>query len=191
MHAGTQSRSSLGTIPFLVIKRKLYIRSPRHIADEAVTASRKSTRSTVYVDATPLERKFFELECAYIGSSPSIFGVENASLRQMMIHPEACKKLREHADGGSKSVGRFATVNSFAKLPSPRPKSGCGRSTVPYSPMHSKTWIRSRLRLQYSALRRKRIMPSAHTVRLTNIHYSRLLGEVRLRQPSKYLGTRP
>ena len=101
--------------PFEVIKRKLYIRSPRHIADEAVTASRKTTRSTVYVDATPLERKFFELESADIGSSPSIFRDENASLRQMMIHPEACKKLREDADGGSKSVGRFATVNSFAK----------------------------------------------------------------------------
>jgi len=101
--------------PFEVIKRKLYIRSPRHIADEAVTASRKTTRSTVYVDATPLERKFFELECADIGSSPSIFGDEYASLRQMMIHPEACKKLREDADAGSKSVGRFATVNSFAK----------------------------------------------------------------------------
>jgi hypothetical protein len=30
--------------PFEVIKHKLYIRSPRHIADEAVTASRKRTR---------------------------------------------------------------------------------------------------------------------------------------------------
>jgi hypothetical protein len=110
--------------PFEVIKRKLYIRSPKHVADEAVTASKKTTHITIYVDATPLERKFFELESDSIDAT-SVFGDEYASLRQMMIHPEACKKLREDAKGGgngrskdnnkSNAVGQFATVNSFAR----------------------------------------------------------------------------
>jgi len=116
--------------PFEIIKRKLYIRSPKHVADAAVTASKLVKEEKLIVDATELERKFFELEQNDIMST-DIFGSEYASLRQMMVHPEASKKLREQINGkdadqrGGKTgaqvqnrnrmVGRFATVNSFAR----------------------------------------------------------------------------
>lgn len=117
--------------PFEIIKRKLYIRSPKHVADMAVTASQKVTRSTIMVEATMLERKFFELEEDDIPSGSSLFSEGAASLRQMLDHPEASKKLREQINGrdedqrgGEKArrvaqkntiVGRFATTNSFAR----------------------------------------------------------------------------
>ena len=117
--------------PFETIKRKLYIRSPKHVADEAVTASQHVTKDTIYVEATALERKFFELEKKDISDWGDAFGPEYDSLRQMMVHPEASKKLREQINGkddehqsgksGQKiqqkntQVGRFATVNSFAR----------------------------------------------------------------------------
>lgn len=116
--------------PFEIIKRKLYIRSPKHVADTAVTASQKVTNSTITVEATPLERKFFELEANDIVSD-DVFSDEHASLRQMMVHPEASKKLREQINGRdedqrggkkgkyvqqkNKMLGRFATVNGFAR----------------------------------------------------------------------------
>lgn len=117
--------------PFEKIKRKLYIRSPKHVSDDAVTAAKKVTKETVYVDATELERKFYELEKNDIAGY-DIFSEAYSSLRQMMVHPEASKKLREQINGkdedqrgGDKAkkvkrmnntVGRFATVNSFARL---------------------------------------------------------------------------
>jgi len=116
--------------PFEIIKRKLYIRSPKHVADDAVVASKRVTEETLPVEATELERKFFELEMNDIASG-NIFGEEYFSLRQMMVHPEASKKLREQINGKdsdtrggqrgkqvqnrNKQVGRFATVNSFAR----------------------------------------------------------------------------
>ena len=116
--------------PFEIIKRKLYIRSPKHVADDAVVASKRVTEETVIVEATDLERKFFELEMNDIASS-NIFSEEYFSLRQMMVHPEASKKLREQINGKdadqrggqrakdvqnrNRQVGRFATVNSFAR----------------------------------------------------------------------------
>ena len=116
--------------PFEIIKRKLYIRSPKHVADEAVVASQLVTNDTVHVDATDLERKFFELEQNEL-ISRDVFGEEYNSLRQMINHPEASKKLREQINGRdddyrggkkgkavqqmNRAVGRFATVNSFAK----------------------------------------------------------------------------
>ena len=116
--------------PFEIIKHKLYIRSPKHVADVAVTASQKVTQTTNQVDATALERKFFELEQDDIASRDK-FGEDYASLRQMMVHPEASKKLREQINGrdedyrggrtahnvarNNRTVGRFATVNSFAR----------------------------------------------------------------------------
>lgn len=84
--------------PFEVIKRKLYIRSPKHVADEAVTASQTVTSNTINIDATDLERKFFELEQNEIASGES-FGEEYNSLRQMINHPEASRKLREQING--------------------------------------------------------------------------------------------
>lgn len=116
--------------PFEIIKRKLYIRSPKHVADDAVVASKRVTEETLIVEATELERKFFELEMNDIASS-NIFSEEYFSLRQMMVHPEASKKLREQINGKdsdqrggqrakevqnrNRQVGRFATVNSFAR----------------------------------------------------------------------------
>ena len=116
--------------PFEIIKRKLYIRSPKHVADVAVTASQKVTQTTTQVDATALERKFFELEQGDVVSRNK-FAEDYASLRQMMVHPEASKKLREQINGrdedyrggrtaqkvasNNRTVGRFATVNSFAR----------------------------------------------------------------------------
>ena len=116
--------------PFEIIKRKLYIRSPKHVADTAVTASQKVTSDTIYIDATELEKKFFELEQNDLVSREH-FSEEYDSLRQMINHPEASKKLREQINGRdedyrggrtgkavqqlNRTVGRFATVNSFAK----------------------------------------------------------------------------
>jgi SNF2 family DNA or RNA helicase len=116
--------------PFEVIKRKLYIRSPKDVADDAVVASKRVTEETLHVEATELERKFFELEMNDIVSN-NIFSEEYFSLRQMMVHPEASRKLREQINGKdadnrggqrgrqvqnrNSQVGRFATVNSFAR----------------------------------------------------------------------------
>ncbi|KAL7500622.1 hypothetical protein ACHAWT_011254 [Skeletonema menzelii] len=116
--------------PFEIIKRKLYIRSPKHVADDAVVASKLVTEEKLLVEATELERKFFELEMNDIASR-NIFCEEYFSLRQMMVHPEASKKLREQINGKdadqrggqrgkqiqnkNRQVGRFATVNSFAR----------------------------------------------------------------------------
>ena len=112
--------------PFEVIKRKLYIRSPKSVADKAVTASQKVSKETIIVEATELERKFFDLELGEIEvmDRNQKFGDAYASLRQMMVHPEASKKLREQINGkeGQKNnkvpasdVGRSASVNSFAR----------------------------------------------------------------------------
>jgi len=56
--------------------------------------------------------------------SRNVFSEEYSSLRQMMVHPEASKKLREQINGRdtsgnaaqqkNKRVGRFATVSGFA-----------------------------------------------------------------------------
>ena len=116
--------------PFEIIKRKLYIRSPKDVADEAVVATKRVSEETLMVEATDLERKFFELEQNDIVST-NIFAEEYFSLRQMMVHPEASRKLREQINGkdadqrGGKrakqvknrnnQVGRFTTVNSFAR----------------------------------------------------------------------------
>ena len=118
--------------PFEKIKRKLYIRSPKHVSDDAVTASKLVTRETIYVEVTALERKFFELEKNDVGDHRNKFIDAYIPLRQMMVHPEASKKLREQIngkdddqrEGGEKakkvaqknnSVGRYASVNSFAR----------------------------------------------------------------------------
>jgi hypothetical protein len=97
--------------PFEKIKRKLYIRSPKHVSDEAVTASKMVTKETVYVEATALERKFFELEKNDVGGLRDEFSPDYFPLRQMMVHPEASKKLR------SKSMGKMRTNVREVKRP--------------------------------------------------------------------------
>jgi len=112
--------------PFENIKRKLYIRSPKHVADGAVIAKKMVSKETIYVDATKLERKFFDLEKNdIVDGRDYIFSEGYASLRQMMVHPEASKKLREQISGNDKDkgkgrkndrgVGRYTSVNSFAR----------------------------------------------------------------------------
>ena len=117
---------------FEIIKRKLYIRSPRHVADDAVTATKKVTKTTITVNPIPLERKFYELETAdiEIQDRGKIFSEGYNSLRQMMVHPQASEKLRGQAHGNKKNangvnnrlmitgtpgVGRQKSVSSFAK----------------------------------------------------------------------------
>ena len=119
---------------FEIIKRKLYIRSPRHVADDAVTATKKVTKTTITVNPIPLERKFYELETAdiEIQDRGKLFSEGYNSLRQMMVHPQASEKLREQAHGNKKNansngannrlmitgtpgVGRQKSVSSFAK----------------------------------------------------------------------------
>lgn len=104
--------------PFEIIKRKLYIRSPKHVADDAVSASKTVTRETVDVRATELESKFYQLEKEDIVSSDP-FDAQYDSLRQMMVHPEASKRLREEIVGrdaaAQQQVGRFHSVASFAR----------------------------------------------------------------------------
>lgn len=69
------------------------------MSDEAVTASKMVTEETVYVKVTALERKFFDLEKNEVGNQHDKFHVEYFPLRQMMVHPEASKKLREQING--------------------------------------------------------------------------------------------
>jgi hypothetical protein len=116
---------------FEVIKRKLYIRSPRDVADQAVTATKKVTKMTVAVNPSSLETNFYSLEAADIMPQDrgKVFSNAYDSLRQMMVHPEASKKLREQIHGKKKpndqskgrsapaapQVGRYNSVNSFAR----------------------------------------------------------------------------
>ena len=130
--------------PFEKIKRKLYIRSPKHVSDDAVTASKLVKRETVYVEASVLERKFFELEMKEAGDHSNKFMDVYIPLRQMMVHPEASRKLREQIngkddnqrEGGKKaikvsqknsSVGRYASVNSFARSSLMQAKMRCAQ----------------------------------------------------------------
>jgi hypothetical protein len=61
--------------PFEKMKRKLYIRSPKHVSDEAVTASQLVTKTTMYVDVTALERQFYELKKNEVGGLHDKFNV--------------------------------------------------------------------------------------------------------------------
>ena len=88
---------------FEVIKRKLYIRSPRHVADEAVTASKKVTRQTEIICPTKLERQFYELEMKDI-HSPNKFSEVYYSLRQMMVHP--LKQVKSFANRSMEGKSR-------------------------------------------------------------------------------------
>lgn len=110
--------------PFEQIKRKLYIRSPRHVADKAKVVSVK--RNTEYVAQLDLERRFYQLEkknldeCA--SKSPgadksSPFGSRMDSLRQMTVHPEASAELRQVFSAGNRPYQRpvSSSVNSAAQ----------------------------------------------------------------------------
>jgi superfamily II DNA or RNA helicase len=82
------------------IKRKLYIRSPRHVADQAVAAT--VTRRTEYVPRLELEQRFYNLEEAKIRSENAgnaevhnLFSTMYYPLREMTVHPEASAGLRQ------------------------------------------------------------------------------------------------
>lgn len=103
--------------PFEQIKRKLYIKSPRHVAD----AAKKDVtliRCTEYVNPLELEQKFYQLEqqqlisaasteAAAVDTKTNLFEERFNSLRQMTVHPEANAELRQvlqqnHGGGGKK-----------------------------------------------------------------------------------------
>lgn len=113
------------------------------MSDEAVTASKMVTEETVYVKVTALERKFFDLEKNEVGNQHDKFHVEYFPLRQMMVHPEASKKLREQINGKdedqrggekakkvakkNKAVGRYSSVDSFARSSLAQAKARCNQ----------------------------------------------------------------
>jgi hypothetical protein len=76
------------------IKRQIYIRSPRHVADQAVTASNMVTRTTQYIAQLDLEQRFCNLELNSIKENHGDFDPAYHPLRQMTVHPEASEKLR-------------------------------------------------------------------------------------------------
>ena len=106
---------------FELIKRKLYIRSPPHVADEAVHAKQKVQRQVIQVQQLNLEQRFYQLELGRLasGGRGDKFDSEFYPLREMTVHPEASKELREQMLGasqrytsgpGSKSVGATASL---------------------------------------------------------------------------------
>jgi len=99
------------THTFERIKRKLYIRSPRHVADQAVTASQSVTRTTQTVPQMDLERRFYEVESHRIRNSigfeptAGLFGSLYYPLREMTVHPEASEQLREQMSRSQQRQG--------------------------------------------------------------------------------------
>eukprot|EP00956_Cyclotella_meneghiniana_P026236 scaffold56209_cov65-Cyclotella_meneghiniana.AAC.2 len=101
------------------------------------------TKEKVYVEVTALERKFFELERNEVGNRRDKFHADYFPLRQMMVHPEASKKLREQINGKdedqrggekakkvakkNKSVGRYSSVDSFARSSLAQAKARCNQ----------------------------------------------------------------
>lgn len=117
---------------FEQIKRKLYIRSPRHVADEAVVANKLVVRKNENVQQMQVEKQFYEMELKRIAEAPAesprsdLFGILYESLREMTVHPEASAELRQQALGDKEDaverVGQFSSVSSFAKVSLQRAK---------------------------------------------------------------------
>lgn len=119
---------------FEKIKRKLYIKSPRHVADQAVVATKSVVKKTIRVEQMNVEQTFYEMELERIRqdetriASNDYFSSEYDSLREMTVHPEASHELRQQAIGKQQqqqqtSVGQFSSVSSFAKVSLERAKS--------------------------------------------------------------------
>ena len=88
--------------PFEQIKRKLYIKSPRHVADTAKVVT--VVRNTKYVAPLELEKRFYKLEWEQqqsLGGISNLFGERMNALRQMTVHPEASAELRQVFLGNS------------------------------------------------------------------------------------------
>ena len=82
--------------PFEQIKRKLYIKSPRHVADTAKVVT--VVRNTKRVVPLELEKRFYKLEWDQqqaLGTTSNLFGERMNALRQMTVHPEASAELRQ------------------------------------------------------------------------------------------------
>lgn len=93
------------------IKKKLYIRSPRHVADKAVTATEFVARKTILVKQLDLERRFYELEFHKTVQDQDLFSPRYNALREMAVHPEASEALRQHFRSQSVSPSVFAAAN--------------------------------------------------------------------------------
>ena len=111
---------------FEVIKRKLYIRSPPHVAEKAVAAT--VVRQTKRIQPMAVETKFYQLEMGSILNESSTLSPRDnkfsdmyISLRQMMVHPEASETLRLQIFGNrdegraAARVGQFSSLDSFAR----------------------------------------------------------------------------
>ena len=89
--------------PFEIIKRKLYIRSPKSVAEEAVSASKTVTKQMIPVEALPVEKQFYQVELQKImkenGGATCGFDDVFDTLRQMTVHPEAAKVVASAWDG--------------------------------------------------------------------------------------------
>jgi Helicase conserved C-terminal domain len=83
------------------IKRQIYIRSPRHVADHAVTARQLVTRTTRYISQLDLEQRFYMLENNSIANFDGFFDPVYFPLRQMTVHPEASERLRRQMSQAS------------------------------------------------------------------------------------------
>ena len=89
--------------PFENIKRKLYIRSPPHVVDQAVCT--EVTRVTEYVTPLTIEQQFYRLEERNVQTTSDDTGIANSpsnqfgepcrALREMTVHPEASQSLRQ------------------------------------------------------------------------------------------------
>lgn len=118
---------------FEKIKHKLYIRSPRHVAEDAVVATKSMVKNTLMVPQMQVEATFYQMELQRIReeqqeannhANDNYFDVTYASLREMTVHLEASQELREQAMGSNNNrnnnnnnrVGQFSSMGSFAKV---------------------------------------------------------------------------
>lgn len=85
---------------FEIIKRKLYIKSPRHIA-QSVSVANQVIRKTIQVPQLDIEQRFYELELKRVHPENPSFDEETLfsealnPLREMTVHPEASQDLRD------------------------------------------------------------------------------------------------
>ena len=122
------------------IKSKLYIKSPKHVADDVISNNNTVTveRNTEYIIPLDLEQRFYLAEeqqivvghpttataTAVVAESHQNinhkFGECYRALREMTVHPEASKELREvfttSTNGNSKSYVRSVSTSVQAAV---------------------------------------------------------------------------
>jgi len=102
--------------PFEIIKRKLYIRSPKSVAEEAVQASKTVTKQIIHVESLEVEKQFYQVELQKVlkeGDGETFgFGSIFNTLRQLTVHPEAAQVVREEAQGNEANPTTLAVTAS-------------------------------------------------------------------------------